>query len=312
MIVYLSRQEGRDIIITMKDSFDRKLRRKFRRLQLNFRRVDFTLIGDEGRPWRRAIALGAGLILLVLAALLGGTEIQLMSTPEVKTIEERGVLRVGVRYDMPGLNGEDGLETAIARRIADRILPEGDGENTLELVEVSSITGCTKLDDGTVDMVIAMMGSSMAPGYYYSSPYYSDECILAVLSGTSSFALKNFTVGLIQTNRLRNSPEEALVDSFCASNNSFVISKRSYPSYDDLINGLKKGEVGGIAVTKLHYAQLSALYDIVPTTLSFGTVDYCVMTASDNSTLAAIADMVIEEMWKSGEMDELHVKYGLS
>lgn len=303
---------GRDIIITMKDSLDRRLRRKFRRLQLNFRRVSFTLVGDEGRPWRRAIAAGVGLLVVILLAMFGGTEIQLMSTPEVKTIQERGVLRVGVRYDMPGLNGEDGLEEALARRIAERILPEGDTENSLELVEISSITGRTKLDDGTVDMVIAMMSSSMASGYYYSSSYYSDECILAVKSGTSSFALKNFTVGLIQTNSLRNSPEEALVDSFCESNNSFVITKRSYPSYDDLLNGLEKGEVGGIAVTRLNFSQLSSQYDIVPTSLSFGSVDYCVMTASDNSTLAAIADMVITELWKSGEMDELHAKYGLS
>ena len=103
---------GRDIIIDMKNSLDRKLRRKFRRLQLNFRRVNFTLIGDEGRPWRRAIALGAGLFVVLVLALIGGTETQLMSTPEVKTIEERGVLRVGIRTDMPGLNGEDGLAGA--------------------------------------------------------------------------------------------------------------------------------------------------------------------------------------------------------
>lgn len=295
----------------MKDSLDRKLRRKFRRLQLNFRRVNFTLIGDEGRPWRRAIALGASLLVLLILLLIGGTETQLMATPEVRTIEERGVLRVGIRTDMPGLNGEDGLEQAIARRIAERMLPESDAETCLEVVEVSSMTGCTKLDDGTVDMVIAMMSPVMAPTYYYSSPYYSDECILAVMSGTSSFALKNFTVGLIQKNDLRSSAEEALVDSFSENNKNFVITKRSYPSYDDLINGLQKGEVGGVALTELHFEQLSEEYDIVPTSLSFGTVDYCVMTATDNSTLAQIADMVIKELWESGEMDELHVKYGL-
>ena len=225
----------------MKDSLDRKLRRKFRRLQLNFRRVNFTLIGDEGKPWRRAIALGAGLFVVLLLAIIGGTETQLMATPEVKIIEERGVLRVGIRNDIPGINGEDGLEQALARRIAERILPEGDTENCLELIEVTSMTGCTRLDDGSVDMVIAMASPAMAPTYYYSSPYYSDECILAVMSGTSSFALKNFTVGLIQKNDLRSSAEEALVDAFSEKNNNFIITKRSYPSYDDMINGLKKG-----------------------------------------------------------------------
>ncbi|MDD6045148.1 MAG: transporter substrate-binding domain-containing protein [Clostridia bacterium] len=295
----------------MKESFSRRLRRRAKRLQLNFKRVNFTLIGDEGRPWRRAIAFGAGLLAVIILLLVGGTETQLMATPEVKTIEERGVLRVGIRRDMPGLNGDDGLEQALARRIAERILPETDLENSLQLVEVSTMTSSTKLDDGTVDMVIAMMSPSMAPSYYYSSSYYSDECILAVMSGTSSFALKNFTIGLIQDNALRNSAEDALVDAFVAENTSFVITKRAYPSYDDLITGLMKGEVGGVALTRLHFDQLKTQYDIVPTSLSFGTVDYCVMTASDNSILADIAGMVINDLWESGEMYELHAKYGL-
>ena len=293
----------------MKESFSRRLRRRAKRLQLNFKRVNFTLIGDEGRPWRRAIAFGAGLLAVIILLLVGGTETQLMATPEVKTIEERGVLRVGIRRDMPGLNGDDGLEQALARRIAERILPETDLENSLQLVEVSTMTSSTKLDDGTVDMVIAMMSPSMAPSYYYSSSYYSDECILAVMSGTSSFALKNFTIGLIQDNALRNSAEDALVDAFVAENTSFVITKRAYPSYDDLITGLMKGEVGGVALTRLHFDQLKTQYDIVPTSLSFGTVDYCVMTASD--ILADIAGMVINDLWESGEMYELHAKYGL-
>lgn len=295
----------------MKESFSRRLRRRAKRLQLNFKRVNFTLIGDEGRPWRRAIAFGAGLLAVIILLLVGDTETQLMATPEVKTIEERGVLRVGIRRDMPGLNGDDGLEQALARRIAERILPETDLENSLQLVEVSTMTSSTKLDDGTVDMVIAMMSPSMAPSYYYSSSYYSDECILAVMSGTSSFALKNFTIGLIQDNALRNSAEDALVDAFVAENTSFVITKRAYPSYDDLITGLMKGEVGGVALTRLHFDQLKTQYDIVPTSLSFGTVDYCVMTASDNSILADIAGMVINDLWESGEMYELHAKYGL-
>lgn len=295
----------------MKESFSKRLRRRAKRLQLNFKRVNFTLIGDEGRPWRRAIAFGAGLLAVIILLLVGGTENQLMATPEVKTIEERGVLRVGIRRDMPGLNGDDGLEQALARRIAERILPETDLENSLQLVEVSTMTSSTKLDDGTVDMVIAMMSPSMAPSYYYSSSYYSDECILAVMSGTSSFALKNFTIGLIQDNALRNSAEDALVDAFVAKNTSFVITKRAYPSYDDLITGLMKGEVGGVALTRLHFDQLKTQYDIVPTSLSLGTVDYCVMTASDNSTLADIAGMVINDLWESGEMYELHAKYGL-
>jgi len=85
---------------------------------------------------------------------------------------------------------------------------------------------------------------------------------------------------------------------------------------DDLLprgvnTSLPGGEVGGVALTQLHFDQLKEQYDIVPTSLTFGSVDYCVMTATDNSTLAQIADMEIKELWESGEMRNLHSQYGL-
>lgn len=86
----------------MKSDIIRRYRRKLRRVQLNFRRMNFTLIGDEGKPWRRAIAIAAGVLLLLVALIFGRAETQLMSSAEVKTVQERGVLRIGVIPDMPG------------------------------------------------------------------------------------------------------------------------------------------------------------------------------------------------------------------
>ena len=98
---------------SMKSDIIRRYRRKLRRVQLNFRRMNFTLIGDEGKPWRRAIAIAAGVLLLLVALIFGREETQLMSSAEVKTVQERGVLRIGVIPDMPGaeLEKELGIET---------------------------------------------------------------------------------------------------------------------------------------------------------------------------------------------------------
>ena len=91
---------------SMKSNIIRRYRRKLRRVQLNFRRMNFTLIGDEGKPWRRAIAIAAGVLLLLVALIFGRAETQLMSSAEVKTVQERGVLRIGVIPDMPGVELE--------------------------------------------------------------------------------------------------------------------------------------------------------------------------------------------------------------
>jgi len=115
---------------SMKSDIIRRYRRKLRRVQLNFRRMNFTLIGDEGKPWRRAIAIAAGVLLLLVALIFGRAETQLMSSAEVKTVQERGVLRIGVIPDMPGAE----LEKELGRRIAAKLLPDADPESRIDEV----------------------------------------------------------------------------------------------------------------------------------------------------------------------------------
>ena len=160
----------------MKSNIIRRYRRKLRRVQLNFRRMNFTLIGDEGKPWRRAIAIAAGVLLLLVALIFGRAETQLMSSAEVKTVQERGVLRIGVIPDMPGAE----LEKELGRRIAAKLLPDADPESRIDFRDVTTMTAGANIDDGTVDMVIAHMASQMSAKYTYSDSYYTEECILVV------------------------------------------------------------------------------------------------------------------------------------
>ena len=87
-------------------------RKRLRRLEFNFRRHPITLVGDEGRPYRKALLILCGLLLVLLLALFSREEPQLMASPEVAGIQDRAVLRVGIRSDIPDLGG---LEQALAQ-----------------------------------------------------------------------------------------------------------------------------------------------------------------------------------------------------
>lgn len=290
----------------MKRDILRRYRRRLRRLQLNFRRMNFTLIGDEGRPWRRAIAAAAVVLLLVFAAIFGRAETQLFSSAEVKTLRERGVLKVGIISDMPGYE----LEKQIGVRLAEKLLPDVEPDGRVEFVEVTPMTAGTSLDDGTVDMVVGHMSSGMASKYTYSESYYTEECLLAVKQGTSSFALKNFTVGYIQSNRLRKTAEDIIVSSYLSKNSGLNISKKAYASYTDMMDGLERGKIGGAALLRQTFNALRSSYDLTETTLIFGTIDYQVMCPGDSAVFSEVATIVIQEMKQSGELEQLYEQYG--
>lgn len=82
-----------DIILIMKNRHHHP-RRSFLRdgKQHKKLRLNFTLRGEKGKPVRIALCCAAGLVLLVLLAALLKPRTQLMNTPEIQRIRERGVL----------------------------------------------------------------------------------------------------------------------------------------------------------------------------------------------------------------------------
>lgn len=307
---------GGSIIKNMKrDRIDRRDRRplgdRVKRIQLNFRRMEFTLVGDRGRPWRAAIASLIALVLLILLFVFGGTEVQLLSSPEIKQVQERGLLRVGVRYDVPPLNGEGGLEHEIARSIARRVFEGEDPDNCLELIEVTSITATTLLDDGEIDMVIAMMSPEMAARYNFSASYYSDECVMVVPSGTRSFMLQNVKLGFVQSNALRIGAEDALLTAYMEANPELHLEKEAFASYPDLLTALRQGRVDGALMPLTLFEKYRSLYGVVRTSMTVGSANYAAMCATDTTVFSDIATLVIEELTASGELEAMIVERGL-
>ena len=289
------------------------MKRKYlRHFSLNLRRTRVTFVGDEGRPWRVVGAVLAGVLLVVVLLLTSGTEPQLMATPEISAVEETGTLKVGVRYDIGGLgNEEGGLTQELARMLAERILGT-DAQSTLELVEVSSVTATTKLDDGSVDVVIALMNSSMASRYSYSQSYYTDTCRLVAKKGASSFTLNGATIGYVQSNQLYTTIEDSLLSKYMAENPGVNLKKKKYAAYPDMLDGLMRGEADAVVMTGVYVEKYSDAYEIVQTEFSLGAAQYSIMCASDTTVFAEIADLMLNELKESGQMDALYQKYGLT
>ena len=93
--------------------------------------------------------IGAGLLFVLLIIILFSAKrcekLSAFDSIEVKLIEKRGVLRVGIRDDLLGFsNGSEGLEIELAKRLGDYILPDKAG-NSVEFVIISSRMLGTKL-----------------------------------------------------------------------------------------------------------------------------------------------------------------------
>lgn len=170
-----------DIILIMKNRHHHP-RRSFLRdgKQHKKLRLNFTLRGEKGKPVRIALCCAAGLVLLVLLAMLLKPRTQLMNTPEIQRIRERGVLAVGVRDDMP-LFAEDGegFEIELAQKFAAYLLPDTAGDAAAKLITVNGKTASTKLSDGTIDAAVALMPRGASSKYVYSYPYYTDTMLRA-------------------------------------------------------------------------------------------------------------------------------------
>ncbi len=99
------------------------------------------------------------------------------NTHGLQTIKDRGILRVGVKQDVPKFgflnpdtNEFEGMEVEIARKIAE------DLGVKIEFTPVTAQTRGPLIDNGQVDMVIATftITDERKLLYHFSTPYYTD------------------------------------------------------------------------------------------------------------------------------------------
>ncbi len=291
-----------------------------RPIQRTHERRGFTLAGDHSKLLSRLL-LGAGvLLLLFLVVFFSRTEPNAMASPEIRTIQERGLLRVGLRADMPGMGFEgEGLEAELADLLARRLLPNIPAGNSIRYEEVNAANMDAKMADGQIDLAIAMVPSGEKSGQYvYSHGYYEDKCYFITAVGTEKLVLQNITAGCVQ-----NTPEAELLNQYVLARPLMNIEQVKFASYPDMLNAVIHGRVDVALMRELYitrYQQETALnpnslipyklYTFRVSGISPGAVQYAIACPVDTPAIVTVANLMLEDMREDGSLARLYKKYG--
>lgn len=232
---------------------------------------------------------------------------------EIKTIKDRGVLKVGVKVDVPKFgfkdpqtNKIDGLEIDIARAVAQKIL--GDPSK----IEVQGVTAKTRgplLDNGEVDLVIATftITPERKQSYNFSEPYFKDGVSMMVKKNSGLQSVKDMNgkkIGVAQSATSRKALQEE------ADKAGVKVQFLEFGTYPEIKTALDSGRIDVFSVDG---SILAGYLDDSTVILNerFAPQEYGVASKKSNTALAKAVDEVIAEMEKSGELDKLVQKWGI-
>ena len=243
---------------------------------------------------------------IALTACTGGDE-------QIGAIRERGVLRVGVKVDVPRfgyLNPDtgviEGMEIDLARAIAKDILNDADA---VKLVSITAQTRGPMLDNGEIDIVIATftITEERKKSFNFSRPYYTDELgylVRSEASVTRPEELDGKTVGVTQSSTAKTAYEEE------RKRMGVGADMREYASYPEVKAALLSGEVDAFVTDKsILYGYLDGACALLNE--GFNPQHYGIASKLENDKLASHIEALLETMEKNGELAALLAKWEL-
>ena len=269
------------------------------------------------------IALGLGVCMLMTGCggaggttASSGSDSKAVSSSEgadIQKIKDNGVLKVGVKVDVPKYGyknpetGEiEGFEVDLAKQVAKKIL--GD-ENKVELQGVTAKTRGPLLDNGEIDMVAATftITEERKKSYNFSDPYLKDGVGLLVKKDAGYSSLKDLdgkTIGVAQSSTTRKALEEE------ASKQGITLNFSEFSSYPEIKAALDSKRVECFAVDA---SILNGYVDDNSVILDdrYNPQEYGIASKLDNTELAKEINEVVNEMKSSGEIDKLVEKWGI-
>lgn len=238
------------------------------------------------------------------------TPTELSNSDQVQAIIERGVLRVGVKQDVPNFgyknpdSGEfEGLEIDIARKIADELGVD------IEFTPVTAQTRGPLLDNGQVDLVIATFTITEERKllYNFTTPYYTDAVGFLVNkdSGIKTFTdLNGKTIGVAQGSITRTLVSE-LADKY-----GIAVNFAELGSYPELSVSLRAHRTDAFSVDQSilsgYIGSKSELMDF-----SFSASDYGIVTKLSNKDLNNYLNSLVEKWASDGSLQALYDANGL-
>lgn len=238
------------------------------------------------------------------------TDNQLPDNKQIQAIVSRGVLRVGVKQDVPNFgyrnpdsNQFEGMEVDIARKIAKELGVK------IEFTPVTAQTRGPLLDNGQVDMVIATFTITEERRllYHFSHPYYTDAVGFLVnkASGIDHITdLNGKTIGVAQGSNTRTLITEL------AKKYGIQPSFAELGSYPELSVSLRAHRIDAFAVDQSilsgYISSKSQLMDY-----SFSASQYGIATALSNTELNDYLNSLIDAWSKDGSLQAIYDKNGL-
>ena len=261
---------------------------------------------------RKTSRILTGLVLLAgiaLAPAMAATP----DSPEIKAIKDRGVLKVGVKVDVPKFGYRDaatgvisGYEIDIAHALAKAIL--GD-ETKVDLQGVTAKTRGPLLDNGEVDLVIATftITEERKKSYNFSDPYFVDGIALMVKSAAGFKSLKDLDgkkIGVAQSATTKKAIEAE------AAKADIKVNFLEFNTYPEIKAALDSKRVDCFSVdSSILWGYMDKTTMLLPD--RFSPQNYGVASKFDNKGLAAFVNDFVGTLKSSGQNDKLLAKWEL-
>ncbi|KPU45604.1 major cell-binding factor precursor [Oxobacter pfennigii] len=230
---------------------------------------------------------------------------------DIKAIKDRGVLKAGVKVDVPkfgyrdqATNEVDGFEIDLVRAIAKKIF--GD-ETKIQVDGVTAKTRGPLLDSGELDLVAATftITEERKLSYNFSDPYFVDGVALMVKKSSGITDLKGLDgkkIGVAQS-----ATSKAAVQAE-ADKLGIKVEFLEFATYPEIKSALDAGRVDCFSVDgAILFGYLDDTTTILPD--RFAPQEYGIASKKGNDGLAKLINDTINEMKSSGELDKLIEKW---
>jgi putative glutamine transport system substrate-binding protein len=231
----------------------------------------------------------------------------------VKKVKDRGVLKIGVKVDVPKFgykdpktNKIDGVEIDIARALAKKIV--GD-PNKIELQGITAKTRGPLLDTGELDYVIATftITPERKKSYNFSDPYFVDGETFLVKKTSGIKSLKDLNgkkIGVAQSSTAKKALQEV------ADKAKVKVTFLEFGTYPEVKTALDAGRVDAFSTdAAILVGYLDNATELLPD--RFSPQEYGIASKKGNDGLAKTANELVAEMKKSGELKKLFDKWGI-
>lgn len=233
---------------------------------------------------------------------------------DIQAIVNRGVLRVGVKEDVPkfGLrntstNEIEGFEIELVKLIAKDLF--GD-PTKYELTPVTAKTRGPLLDNGEIDLVIATftITEERKLTYNFSTPYYTDAVGLLVKKSSNYNSLSDMNGAVIGV--AQSATSKAAVSTE-ATNKNVSVTFAEYATYPEIKAALDSGRVQAFCVDgSILGGYVDDTTKILPD--RFSPQDYGVASKLSNKDLAEYVDNLISGWIKDGTIKKLVTDWKLT